>query len=74
MTRHMSAEENLISHGTSQEGGDSLPAATALRANLFRLRLVTHPGHAAAPHCLGVMKRGDNAVPHVEMRKKGRFA
>jgi hypothetical protein len=52
----------------------ALPAATALRANLFQAALVTHPSHKTSPRCFGVMKRGDNAVPHVEMRKIGRFA
>ena len=55
---------------------DAIPptAAMALRANLFQAALVTHPSHKTSPRCFGVMKRGDNAVPHVEMRKIGRFA
>ena len=31
-------------------------------------------GHTVAPPCSSVINRGDNAVPHVEMSKKGRFA
>jgi hypothetical protein len=46
----------------------------ALRANLFQATLVSHPGFTAASHCFGVMKSGDTAFPHVEMRKIGRFA
>jgi len=33
----------------------------ACGAALLSLMSFAHPGHAVAPHCLGVMKRGDNA-------------
>jgi hypothetical protein len=48
---------------------------TAFDANLFLAAAARRQGHAVAPlNCLGVMKSGDNAPPHVEMRKIGRFA